>query len=78
MRHRLMTTFTLGRPRAVGPYRSLIRRAMIWLGLEHTTSLMTEEISMQTMHSHKLLLSGAVPDPKTIRLPAIADNAVSV
>jgi len=39
---------------------------------------MTEEISMQTMHSHKLLLSGAVPDPKTIRLPAIADNAVSV
>ena len=48
---------------------------MIWLGLERTTSLMTEEI---TMHSRKHLFSGAVPDPKEIRLPAIADKAVAL
>jgi hypothetical protein len=74
----LVTTPTLGRLRAVGPYRSLIRQAMIRVGLERTTSLMTEEISMQKTHSHKLLFSGAVPDPEAIRLPAVADNAVSV
>jgi hypothetical protein len=39
---------------------------------------MTEEIPMQTTHSHKLLFGGAVPDPRAIRLPAVADNAVSV
>jgi hypothetical protein len=36
---------------------------------------MTEEI---TMYSRKHLSSGAAPDPKAIRLPVIADNAVSV
>jgi hypothetical protein len=36
---------------------------------------MTEEI---TMHRRKHLSCGAVPDPKAIRLPVIADNAVSV
>jgi hypothetical protein len=51
---------------------------MIWLGLERTTSPTTEEISMQTMHRRKHVSSGAVPDPKAIRLPAIADGAVSV
>lgn len=78
MRHRLVTTRTFGRLRAVVPYRSLIRRAMIWLGLERTTALMTEEISMQKTHSHKPLFSGVVPDPRAIRLPAVADNAVSL
>ena len=67
-----------GRLRAVGPYRSLIRRAMMELGLDRTTSLMTEEISMQTMDRRKHLFGGAVPDPKAIRLPAVVDDAVFV
>ena len=51
---------------------------MMELGPERTTSPMTEEISMQTMHRRKYLSCGAVPDPEAIRLPAIADDAVSV
>ena len=51
---------------------------MMELEPERMTSPMTEEISMQTMHWRKHLACGAIPDPEAIRLPAIADDAVSV
>jgi len=51
---------------------------MMELRLERTTSPMTEEISMQTMHWRRHVSSGSVPDPKAIRLPAIADDVVFV
>jgi hypothetical protein len=48
------------------------------LGLERPTSLMTDEISMQTTHWREHVSNAAVPHPMPIRLPAVADDAVSV